>query len=135
MQRVLRSKRTNLHERYDYPLYQTDGGFVARACQFRLQALADRPADAIEGLRQSFLRYAQRYPIRQEAPASTRLGSRQRARGKQRADYEHAIYWVRQDMGFWRGAEFFLRAATAYRHFDAGESQLGVPEVSTSERY
>ena len=107
-------------------LYQTDGGFVARACQFRLQALADRPADAIEGLRQSFLRYALRYPIRQDAPASTRLGSRQRARDKQRADYEHAIYWVRQDMGFWRGAEFFLRAATAYRHFSAGGSQPGV---------
>lgn len=106
-------------------LYQTDGGFVARACQFRLQALADRPAEAIEGLRQIFLRYAQRYPIRQDVPASTRLGSRQRARDKQRADYEHAIYWVRQDMGFWRGAEFFLRAAKAYRHFNAGESQPG----------
>jgi len=55
------------------------------------------------------------YPIRQDLPVSTRHGSRERIHDKRRADHEHAIYWIRQDMGFWRGAEFFLWAATAYR--------------------
>jgi hypothetical protein len=107
-------------------LYETDVGFVARACEFRLQSLADRPADAIEGLRQNFLRYAQRYPPGQDLPVSARHGSRERIHDKPRADYEHVIYWIRRDMGFWRGAEFLLRAAVAYRRHRRGESNQGL---------
>lgn len=96
-------------------LYETSGGgFGARAFLFRLQALGDCPADAIERLRQNYLRYAQRYPIHQDASQKAACRS-EGVRDTRRADYENTIYWIRQDIGFWRGAEFFLRAAAEYR--------------------
>ena len=99
-------------ERPRFWLYEAVGGFVARACDVKVQALASSPGDAIEGLRQAMSRYKRSYPVERRVQ-NNRPEESQSSHDRTDRNYEGLIHWTLQDFGFQRGADLFWKAADA----------------------
>lgn len=103
-------------ERPRFWLFEASGQFVARACDLKLQAVADTPRHAIESLRQAMCRYRALYYVSAVDPDAMQ----QRVRTEPAADparlaYERKIGLVFREYGFWDGAELFYAEAMRFQ--------------------
>ena len=122
-------------ERPKFWLYEAAHGYVARACNVKVQAHADSPKEAIESLRQAMSRYQRSYRTDRALLEAQPYVSPEPVRDRDFKDYERTIYWIGQDLGFRRGAEFFWNAANVFlQRREQGAQSATVQVLSSRQR-